>query len=225
MAVGTDAGQVQAVARVRPAVLVAVSAWRLAIVGCAFVGFGEAARLSVSNAAYLTQQASLVTGVAYLGLLFYPVVTGGRRHEPDSGWLRGAVLVLLILVSGTYATLLAGTYHDLSGLLEHLVTPLLVAVDWLVVGRNQGATRWWHPVTWLGFPLAYLVFYLGYHATYGEALYHFLDPDSPSFVVMVPAFLISLLIVGYLVYGVAKLRRLIVSPTTTPHATGSQARP
>ena len=185
--------------------LCGLSLWRLLIAGCAFLGFWEYASLNVGNVAYLTQQAAFLAGVVYLALLVYPFLVRGTRHEPESGWARGATAVLLTLVAGTYLTMMAGTYHDLGGLLSHLVTPLLVLLDWTLVGSNQHRARWWHPVSWLAFPLAYLAFYL----SYGEVLYGFLNPGSPYFVNMVLQFLLGVLLVGYLLYGVAKLKGMI----------------
>ncbi len=40
-----------------------------------------------------------------------------------------------------------------------VVTPALVVVDVLVVGRNLLDVRWWSALGWLAPPLAYLVYY------------------------------------------------------------------
>ncbi|MGH3662736.1 MAG: Pr6Pr family membrane protein, partial [Micromonosporaceae bacterium] len=179
-----------------------VSLWRLAIVSSAFIGFWEYASLQLGNLAYLTQQAAFFAGAVYLVLLVYPMVTRLQRHEPASAGWRGAAAVLLILVSATYATMLNGTYYDLGGFLSHLLTPLLVVLDWTFVGRNQGQCHWWHPFAWLVPPIAYLGFYL----LYGELLYAFLDPSQPWFAVTVVQFLVTLLAVGYLLWGIARLK-------------------
>ncbi|EHR62831.1 hypothetical protein [Saccharomonospora cyanea] len=82
-----------------------------------------------------------------MGLLLYPAFTGGRRHEPNSPWLRGATAVLLLLVPGTFLTLMGGDLSETGSLFEHLPTPLVVLVDWIAVGRGQAAVMWWHPIT------------------------------------------------------------------------------
>ena len=76
--VGQPAGQ-----RVSPGVLAGVSLWRLVIVASALYGFSDATGWS-ENLEGLSQQASLLTGIVYLGLLAYPALTGGARHEPHS---------------------------------------------------------------------------------------------------------------------------------------------
>jgi len=187
--------------RVNPAVLVGVSLWRLAIVGCALYGFSDATGWS-ANFEGLSQQASLTTAIVYTGLLLYPAFTGGRRHEPRSPWLRGATAVLLLLVAGTFFGIMGGDFDYLP--FEHVYTPLIVLVDWLFVGRNQAAARWWHPLTWIAFPLAYLVYFLA--ADVYQYLYPFLDPDGDEFGAMIAGLLVGVVAVGYLLYGIGKAK-------------------
>jgi hypothetical protein len=202
--------------RVPPGVLVGVSVWRLVIVVFAFVGF----ILAVSGGsgdgrfAALSQQASLVTAICYLILLLYPLFVGGRRHEPVRPWLRGALVVLLSLVSVTFLSLLGGELNETWSLFEHLLTPLAVLADWLFVGRDQRAVRWWFPFTWLAFPLAYLLFYIGYVGGTGEPIYPFLDPGAGDFVGVVFAFLAAVLAFAFLIYGIGKLKGAISDSAT-----------
>lgn len=186
---------------VRPVVLVGVSLWRLAIIGCALYGFSDATGWS-ANFEGLSQQASLATAIIYTGLLLYPVFTGGRQHEPKSPWLRGATTVLLLLVAGTFFGIMGGDFDYLP--FEHVYTPLIVLVDWLFVGRNQVAAKWWHPLTWIAFPLAYLVYFLA--GGIYESLYSFLDPDGAEFAGMVGGLLVGVIVIGYLLYGAGKLK-------------------
>nr|WP_063779326.1 hypothetical protein [Kibdelosporangium sp. MJ126-NF4]CEL18678.1 hypothetical protein [Kibdelosporangium sp. MJ126-NF4]CTQ98162.1 hypothetical protein [Kibdelosporangium sp. MJ126-NF4] len=189
--------------RVAAGVLVGVSLWRLVIVAFAFTGFGAAVSEMNSPWQGLSQQASLLTGVIYLGLLLYPLFTQGRRHEPNSPWLRGATSVLLLLVGVTFLTIMEGDLDETWSLFEHLLTPLAVLVDWAAVGRNQANVRWWHPLTWVVFPLAYLLYFLAASVSlYGG----FLDPDDSGFAVTVLVFLLAVVGAGYLLYGVAKIK-------------------
>jgi hypothetical protein len=194
-------------------VLFGVSAWRLVIVVFAITGFSLAMNNSTGSGALaaLSQQASLLTAICYLFLLVYPAFTGGRRHEPANPWLRGALVVLLGLVSVTFLTMLGGDLTDTWSLFEHLLTPLAVLADWLLVGRHQRAARWWFPFTWLAFPLAYLLFYIAYVGD-GEPLYPFLDPHAGDFVGVVFAFLGGVLAFGFVVYGLGMLRRPAADP-------------
>jgi len=183
--------------------LVGVSAWRLIIVACSFIGFGSAVAQFNDPWQGLSQQASLASGVVYLGLLLYPAFVGGRRHEPRSPWLRGAMAVLLLLVGVTYLTIMEGEVDETWSLFEHIVTPLVVLIDWIAVGRNQANTRWWHPLTWIAFPLAYLVYFV---AADVQLYQGFLDPEDSSFAATVLGFLAGVIAAGYLLYGLAKLR-------------------
>lgn len=198
--------------KVAGGILVGVSLWRLVIVASAFIGFGAAvAEFGLGGAMPgLSQQASLLTGVVYLGLVAYPVFTSGRRHEPCSPWVRGAVAVLLLLVGFTYLTVMAGALDETWAVFEHVLTPLLVLVDWVAIGRNQARVKWWHPLTWVVFPLAYL----GYFLLADVSLYHgFLDPGDDDFAVTVFGFLVAVVATGYVLYGVAKMKTVISAGT------------
>jgi len=192
--------------RVAPGVLFGVTVWRLLIVVFAIVGFSLAMRDATGSDALaaLSQQASLLAALSYGFLLLFPVFTGGRRHEPDTPWLRGALTVLLSLVSVTFLTMLGGDLSQRWSLFEHVLTPALVALDWLVVGRDQRNSRWWYPVSWLAFPLAYLLFYIAYVGN-GPPIYPFLDPSASDFLGVVFEFLGGVLVFGFVVYGLGKL--------------------
>jgi cytochrome bd-type quinol oxidase subunit 2 len=192
---------------VSPGVLFGVSVWRLVIVVFAITGFSLAMASSDGSGALaaLSQQASLVTAICYAGLLIYPAFTGGQRHEPNTPWLRGALVVLLALVSITFLTMLGGGLNDTWSLFEHLLTPLAVLIDWLVVGTAQRNARWWFPFTWLAFPVAYLLFYIAYVGG-GDPIYPFLDPSAGDFVGIVFAFLAGVLAFGFVVLGIGKMR-------------------
>lgn len=200
------------VEQVGAAVLLGVSLWRLAIIACALYGFSDATGWT-ANFEGLSQQASLVTAIVYTGLLGYPAFTGGRRHEPRSPWLRGATTVLLLLVAGTFFGIMGGDADYLP--FEHIYTPLIVLVDWLFVGRNQRAVTWWHPLTWIAFPLAYLVYFLA-GGVY-ESLYSFLDPDGDEFAGMIAGLLAGVVAAGYLLYGTGKLKAAIGGQAPAPY--------
>ncbi|OZM82750.1 PQQ-binding-like beta-propeller repeat protein [Pseudonocardia sp. MH-G8] len=207
--------------RVSPGVLAGVSLWRLVIVGSALYGFSDATGWT-QNLEGLSQQASLFTAAAYIGLLLYPAFTGGARHEPRSPWLRGATAVLLLLVAGTFFGIMGGDLGYLP--FEHVYTPLLVLVDWLAVGRNQVAARWWHPLTWIAFPLAYLAFFLS--AGIYRSLYEFLDPREDGFALMIAGLLVGVIAIGYLLYGFGRLKDAFGrGAEARPTNTAGQSRP
>ncbi|TCP46314.1 hypothetical protein EV191_114111 [Tamaricihabitans halophyticus] len=191
-------------------VLLGVSAWRLLIVVFALIGFGTAVNKFGFDGAMpgLSQQASLFTALVYFGLMCYPLFTVGRRHEPVTPWWRGATLVVLVLVCVTFMTMLSGRLDTVDSLFEHLLTPLVVLLDWLFVGRNQAKTRWWHPLTWVVFP----ALYLGYFVLAEVDLYgSFLDPSDSGFATTVLLFVLAVIALGYLLYGIGKLRAALSS--------------
>ena len=200
-------------AKVPSGVLVGVSLWRLVIVIFAITGFSLAMGDSAGSDALaaLSQQASLLTAICYTILLLYPAFTGGRRHEPNSPWLRGALVVLLSLVSVTFLTMLGGDLNQGWSLFEHLLTPLIVLADWLFVGKDQRNAKWWYAFTWLAFPLAYLLFYIAYVGS-GEPIYPFLDPRAGDFVGTVSEFLAGVLVYGFVVFGLGMIKGAAARP-------------
>ncbi len=204
--------------------LIGVSLVRALIVTFALLGFasvpnggGFGGTAHIDNFAYLTQQGSFLTALVYFGLLSYPLFTRGRAHEPRLPWLRGALTVVMALICITYMTMLGGSLSDTADQFEHLLTPITVILDWIVVGRAPAAAPWWFPLTWLAFPLAYLIFYIGYVGD-GPPLYPFLRPGSERFPVVVLGFLLGVLGIGYLLYGIAKLRGALSCASTVPCA-------
>ena len=180
----------------RPATL-GLTAWRLLVAASAFVGFGYAVTTFVEPWHALSQQASLLTGAVYLGL----AVLAGRA-EVLATWLRGGMAVLLTLVCVTYLTLISDDLSTTASLFEHLITPVVVLADWVIFGRTAGV-RWWYPFSWLVFPLAYLIYFV----LADVQLYRsFLDPTSAGFGLTVAEFLVALLVAGFVLYGVAKVR-------------------
>lgn len=190
----------------------ALRAWWLLVAACGLIGFGFAVATFTEPWRALSQQASLLTGGVYLGL-----AVAGHRAERVATWLRGALAVLLMLVCGTYFTVLDGDLDTTASLFEHLVTPLLVLADWVLAGRTK-AVRWWYPISWLLFPLLYLIYFL----LADVRLYRsFLDPSAADFGVTVGEFLVALLVTGYLLYGVAKVRRIpAAKPALAPEEAG-----
>ena len=82
----------------------------------------------------------------------------------------------------------------------------VVMVDWLLVGRSQANTKLWHPLTWLLFPLAYLVYYVSADLS----LYEFLDPsEGAALGGVIVGFMFALLALGFALLGTGKLKAAI----------------
>lgn len=150
--------------------------------------------MSSESLSYLS---NVGVAVGFLLLAAYPLVTGGRRHEPRTAWLRGALTITMLLVGLVFTI---GMGQEADG--PHAVIPALVTLDWLAVGRNQFRTRWWEPFTWIAFPLLYLV----YHQSNDIPLYEDILGDD-QIGTTVPALLVGCIALGYLLIGAAQLRR------------------
>ena len=84
----------------------------------------------------LSQLANLAVAVGFVVLAFV---------EPRSPWLRGALATAMTVVCLAYLPMANGNLAAPWSVLEHMVTPALVLVDFLLVGVNQADVRWWHP--------------------------------------------------------------------------------
>lgn len=155
--------------------------WRLAVATSAAAGVWLAAREYDVWWTALSQLANLAVAAAYVGLAV---------REPRSPWLRGALASLMLLVGLAYLPMANGNLLEGWSLLEHVVTPGLVVADFLLVGANQVAVRWWHPLTWLVAPAAYL----GWYVAADLAVYAALDPSVPGVFLPRLAVLLGLLL-------------------------------
>ncbi|MEJ7833850.1 MAG: hypothetical protein WKF79_13105 [Nocardioides sp.] len=184
-----------------------IAAWRLVVATCAATGVTLAAVQYDVWWTALSQLANLAVALSYAGLAAYSL---SGRTEPRSPWLRGALATLMTLVALAYLPMQNGNITEPYSVFEHLVTPALVVADFLLVGRNQAQVRWWHPLTWLLAPLAYL----GWYVASELRVYAPLDPGLQASFVAQLALLSSLvLLAGFAFYAVGRRRRtdLLVS--------------
>lgn len=179
-----------------------LAAWRAAIALSGLTGVVLAAvRYDVWWTA-LSQLASIAVFVGYAALAAYPLVAG--RHAPASGWLRGGLATLMVLVGGAYLVMTGGDLSAAYSVFEHLLTPLLVVADFLLVGVDRQGLRWWHPLTWLVPPAAYLAWYVANDL----AVYVALDPASgPEFTSRVSLLCLTTLAAGLLLYAYGRSQR------------------
>lgn len=186
--------------------LAKLTLWRLVVAGSALLGVWLAALQYDVWWTALSQLASLAVGVSYVGLAAYPFLARGRRREPTSPWLRGALATLMLLVSSAYLAMPAVDLTDSFSVVEHLVTPALVVADFVLVGSNQSAVKWWHPATWLLPPIAYVCYYV-----LGDLrVYVALDAGQPGpFALRLLMLLGLLLCLSLLLYAVGRARRSV----------------
>jgi hypothetical protein len=141
--------------------------WRLLIAASAGAGVALAAREYDVWWTALSQLANLAVALCFLGLAI---------REPHSPWIRGSLTTTMLLVSLAYLPMANGNLAEPWSVLEHMVTPALVLVDFVLVGDNRHRVRWWHPLTWLAAPAAYLFWYVA-----GDLqVYAVLDPGRPG---------------------------------------------
>jgi hypothetical protein len=121
---------------------------------------------------YFTAQANLAAWLLFLLLTlrtFRDILTQGLKgYTSVSPRLKGMVTLGLTITMLVYHVLLLPRRAssasrllptDTTDLLIHYVTPTLVLVDWLLFDP-RGRVRWYDPLVWLAFPLAYYAFVL-----------------------------------------------------------------
>jgi len=182
---------------------------RIAIVATILLAFLIVATTSRSGLWWrfstFTYEVNLVAAAYFIWALLRPAAA---RERPG---LRGAI-VLYVVVAGViwnvYLTEMSMGY-TVQNVLLHIVSPLLVGLDWLLVGRSQDRVTWWHPLAWLGYPLLYLIGTLVYlNSQRGRFLYYFLDIDQiglPALARNVALLGIGFAVLGYLVLGLGRL--------------------
>lgn len=208
--------------KVSAGVLLGVTAWRLLVIAFALIGFFAALEELGNPWPGLSLQASLFTAVVYFVLLLWPLFTLGRSHEPSSSWLRGATTVLLLLVMIVYLTIMEGDVDETWSLFEHVLTPLIVLVDWIAVGKGATRAKWWHPLTWIVLPLAYLLYLIVSEVDMYGGMF---SPDSDEFAGMVSGLLGLTLVLGFVLYGLGKLRKAIAASNQRPQQPPWQPAP
>ncbi|WP_244509255.1 hypothetical protein [Nocardioides lianchengensis] len=176
-----------------------VTLWRLTVAASAATGVWLAAQQYDVWWTALSQLANLAVAASYVGLAV---------REPRSPWLRGGLTSVMLLVALAYLPMANGNLLEPWSLLEHVVTPGLVLADFLLVGANQGGLRWWHPLTWLVAPAAYLVWYVAADL----AVYDALDPAASGVFLARLSLLLTLLLAAGFALCLAGRRRVLRLP-------------
>lgn len=160
-----------------------------------------------------TYEANALAAAYFLWALLRP---GAARQRPG---LRGAIVLYVVVAGLIWNLFLTGASmgYTPQNILLHIVSPILVGLDWLLIGRGPERLAWWHPLAWLGYPLLYLIGVLIYiNSQRGRFLYYFLDIDQIGLTGLarnVALLAIGFAALGYLVLGGG---RLAVAARRTP---------
>ena len=161
---------------------------------------------------YFTNQTSLLTSLIL-------IVTGaqmilGRRVPASLTFLRGIATAYLIVVAVIYNLLVPGTGTAppwVSALL-HIVFPILVALDWLLIG-DRPRLPWRRLWLLLPYPVLWLTAVLIRGVTDGWVPYGFLLPERgiASLTVHIVGLLAAIIAAGALVWTASRSRGVQLS--------------
>ncbi|MCH4209135.1 Pr6Pr family membrane protein [Bifidobacterium sp.] len=171
----------------------------------------------------LSNAAAILYFVCALLAMLAPAYRPGRRilWRPLKNMLMMGLLVTMLIAQ----VLLNGIWTDgkvnPSLLFLHLLTPLMMLLDWLFFDA-KGVMRWWEPVVWLLWPFAYLVVTLVLapispirmeDGKYAEYPYGFIDVAALGPVrvaVNVVVLLVLFIILGYIIFGIDHLFKAFI---------------
>lgn len=156
---------------------------------------------------YFTNQTSLLASI--IMIVTGSLTLAGRTSPPVLGLWRGIATAYLLVVAVIYNLLVPGTGSapPWVSFLLHVVFPLYVALDWLLVG-DRPRLRWrsfWalfpYPAVWLG-----VVLFRG--ATDGWVPYGFLLPErgAASLIAHIIGLVLAVAVAGSLVWGMSRFR-------------------
>lgn len=159
-----------------------------------------------------TVQSNLV-----LGLVLIASAARTRTRLPE-WWdhLFGALVFYLVMTGIVYAVLVAPPDEPWWSwdmywppLAHHRLAPLFVVLDWLLVTKTVRG-KWWRPLVWLGYPVAFLVFSWVRGGMDGWYVYDFLDPTLdggwPAALTTTAQVLVAFLVSAVLVHAAGNWR-------------------
>jgi hypothetical protein len=177
----------------------------------AVLAYGYAAQLEVDGGSpfdyfgYFTNQTSLLTSAVLI--VTGTVVLTGRRVPAWLTFVRAVATACLLVVAVIYNLLIPGTGSapPVVSAVLHVVFPLAVTLDWLLVG-DRGPLAWRRLWLVLVYPLMWLLVVLVRGVTDGWVPYGFLLPDRGpvSLGLHVVALLGTLMAAGALVWAASR---------------------
>lgn len=126
---------------------------------------------------YFTLHSNLLLAVIF-------VIGGLRPRERLPDWwdtARGAAAFYMTMTGIIYVVLIAPPEEFLSwslswtGIVQHRIGPWAAFLDWALVWMT-GPARWRRPLSWLAYPIVFLIAAMARGAITGWYPYHFLDP-------------------------------------------------
>jgi hypothetical protein len=156
---------------------------------------------------YFTNQTSLIAALILIGA--GALAVNGRPIPPWLTLLRGIVTAYLIVVGVIYNVLVPGTGSapPWVSVLLHVVFPVLVVLDWLLVG-DRPRLPWRRLWVLVPYPCAWLVVVLIRGVTDGWVPYGFLLPERGpvSLLLHIIGLLAAVLLAGVLVWAASRFR-------------------
>ncbi|WP_205750259.1 Pr6Pr family membrane protein [Cryobacterium sp. SO1] len=205
------------------AVAVAVGRAGSGVVITAVLVYFYAVRIAVGDGnpfdyfGYFTNQTSLLTSLVLIATGTLAVL--GRPVPPSLTFVRGIATAYFLVVAVIYNLLVPGTGSAppwVSALL-HIVFPLLVALDWLLVG-DRPRLPWRRLWMLLPYPVLWLTTVLIRGVTDGWVPYGFLLPERgiASLIVHIVGLLAAIIAAGALVWTASRSRGLSIRAAERP---------
>jgi hypothetical protein len=182
----------------------------------AVLGYAYALRFAVGDGnpfnffGYFTNQTSLFASGVLIAL--GALTIAGRRVPDWLSLLRGIATAYLLVVAVIYNVLVPGTGSAPAwvSLVLHVIFPILVAFDWLLVG-DRPRLRWRHLWLLLPYPVVWLVIVLIRGVTDGWVPYGFLLPERGlvSLLLHIVGLLVAIVVAGIVVWMTSGVRARI----------------
>jgi hypothetical protein len=158
---------------------------------------------------YVTNQTSLFASVILIAV--GTLIVLGRRVPPSLTVARGIGTAYLLVVAVVYNVLVPGTGSapPWVSVLLHIVFPLLVALDWLLIG-DRPRLGWQKLWMLLPYPAVWVTVVLIRGATDGWVPYGFLLPERGviSLVLHIVGLIAAIVVAGLLVWTASRTRGL-----------------
>ncbi|MGV8882091.1 MAG: Pr6Pr family membrane protein [Rhodoglobus sp.] len=161
---------------------------------------------------YFTNQTSLIASATLIATGVFTLT--GRQAPLALTTLRALATSYLLVVAVIYNLLVPGTGSapPWVSVILHVAFPLLVALDWAMIG-DRARLRWGHLWLLMPYPVLWLAVVLTRGATDGWVPYGFLLPERgiASLLIHIVGLLATVMVAGVLVWGASRLPGLRLS--------------